>query len=728
MGPVDRTASPTGRRLRRGALLASVLLAVPATAHATITVANTNDAGAGSLRQAIVDAASGETIVLPANTYTLTSGELAIAKSVSITGAGTAATIVRAGGLFRVVNTSGSTNTIALSDMTVRDGHPSGVVLSGGGIWNANASLSLTRVAVVDNHLDTDGAAGSAGGIGAGGGIASDAGQLTLRDSQVVGNTVSANGGAVTGATNGKAGGIVRGGGLAVTGALDMKGTTVRGNTAIAAGSAGAATFNGGPAGIVDGGGLQLAPGSAVAVVASTTFADNIVRGGGGPAGTGGAQGSGGTNRGGGIHVASSATAIEFRDVTVTGNAASTTSPGSALGGGIHASGQATHKVTFTNATIAQNASTGSPNATEGNLHPDVNVQLGNTLITGGSATGGGPSCGATATSLGHNLEDTTPSQCGLLVASGDLIGVSPLLGPLQDNGGPSPTAALLAGSPAIDAATLCSAADQRGIARQGAACDIGAYELAPGAATTSPAGAVGSATALLAGTATNPDGLPGSITFQYGTTAAYGLTTAAQSVAAGTTAGPFVAGVAGLAPATTHHFRAVATNAAGTTFGADQTFVTAPAPIVAPPKTVAPALGKLALSRKALRPDPARSTAASRKAAKRRPTGATLSYTDTQKATTTITVLRGKPGVRVGTRCLAKRPSTAKGKPRRCTRFVAAGKLTHADAAGKNSVRITGRLGGKALAAGSYRFSAVARNSARQSSAPRTLSFRVVR
>lgn len=131
---------------------------------------------------------------------------------------------------------------------------------------------------------------------------------------------------------------------------------------------------------------------------------------------------------------------------------------------------------------------------------------------------------------------------------------------------------------------------------------------------------------------------------------------------------------------------------------------------------------------RPAASPGPQAQHPASRKAAKRRPTGATLSYTNTQKAATTITVLRGKPGVRVGTRCLAKRPSKSRGKPRRCTRFVAVGKVTHADVAGKNSFRFTGRLGKSALTVGSYRLSAVARNSARQSSSARTLSFRVVR
>ncbi len=55
-----------------------------------------------------------------------------------------------------------------------------------------------------------------------------------------------------------------------------------------------------------------------------------------------------------------------------------------------------------------------------------------------------------------------------------------PAAGPLQGNGGPTPTRALLPGSPAIHHGTNigCPATDQRGITRpQAGICDIGAYE-----------------------------------------------------------------------------------------------------------------------------------------------------------------------------------------------------------------------------------------------------------
>jgi uncharacterized repeat protein (TIGR01451 family) len=84
--------------------------------------------------------------------------------------------------------------------------------------------------------------------------------------------------------------------------------------------------------------------------------------------------------------------------------------------------------------------------------------------------------------SQGYNLD--SDGTCGL-TAGGDLSSVNPLLGPLQGNGGPTWTHALLPGSPAIDAIPVgkngCGdpgAADQRGVPRpQASGCDIGAFE-----------------------------------------------------------------------------------------------------------------------------------------------------------------------------------------------------------------------------------------------------------
>jgi len=82
-----------------------------------------------------------------------------------------------------------------------------------------------------------------------------------------------------------------------------------------------------------------------------------------------------------------------------------------------------------------------------------------------------------TLTSLGNNV--FTDGTCAPV--SSDQIVADAGLGALADNGGPTFTHALLAGSVAIDAANtaVCPPTDQRGITRD-AACDVGAFEYVP--------------------------------------------------------------------------------------------------------------------------------------------------------------------------------------------------------------------------------------------------------
>jgi hypothetical protein len=64
-------------------------------------------------------------------------------------------------------------------------------------------------------------------------------------------------------------------------------------------------------------------------------------------------------------------------------------------------------------------------------------------------------------------------------------------------------------------------------------------------------------------------------VTWQYGTTTNYGLQTATQSLPAGLQPSGVSATLSGLAPDTTYHYRLVATNASGTSYGYDMTFTT---------------------------------------------------------------------------------------------------------------------------------------------------------
>ncbi|MGW1956979.1 choice-of-anchor Q domain-containing protein [Streptomyces sp. NPDC001920] len=108
-------------------------------------------------------------------------------------------------------------------------------------------------------------------------------------------------------------------------------------------------------------------------------------------------------------------------------------------------------------------------------------LTLRNSVVAGNTVGGEAADCKrafATIASKGHNLDGDGSCR---LTAPGDLPSRPSLIGPLADNGGPTDTAALLPGSPALDAAADCPATDQRGVARpQGAACDIGAYEHTP--------------------------------------------------------------------------------------------------------------------------------------------------------------------------------------------------------------------------------------------------------
>src|SRR6478735_7989246 len=79
-------------RILSATCLGALCLIALSTQAATITVTNTNDSGAGSLRQALADAVDGDTInfnsSLNGETITLTSGQLVVDKSVAINGPG----------------------------------------------------------------------------------------------------------------------------------------------------------------------------------------------------------------------------------------------------------------------------------------------------------------------------------------------------------------------------------------------------------------------------------------------------------------------------------------------------------------------------------------------------------------------------------------------------------------------------------------------------------------
>ena len=112
---------------------------------------------------------------------------------------------------------------------------------------------------------------------------------------------------------------------------------------------------------------------------------------------------------------------------------------------------------------------------------------------------------------------------------------------------------------------------------------------------TTELAGPVSQTSAGVQGTL-NPAGLETTYEFQYGTSSAYGSSTTPQSAGSGTTVEREGATLTGLAPGTTYHYRLVATDSAGTAYGADQTFTTYAAVIPANPLAATVGAGELAV------------------------------------------------------------------------------------------------------------------------------------
>jgi hypothetical protein len=111
--------------------------------------------------------------------------------------------------------------------------------------------------------------------------------------------------------------------------------------------------------------------------------------------------------------------------------------------------------------------------------------------------------------------------------------------------------------------------------------------KLPPEVSAGAPTG-VGESTATLHG-GVNPKGRHTHYHFEFGLTTAYGSSTPSADAGSGFGEVAVAAGLSGLEPATTYHFRLVATNSAGTAKTTDATFTTAAAPALPPAAPVSP-------------------------------------------------------------------------------------------------------------------------------------------
>jgi hypothetical protein len=339
----------------------------------------------------------------------------------------------------------------------------------GGGTYNSG-TLRLVGSLVRGNRTGPGLASELFAGVGGSGGGIKNAytGTLTLSNSRVSGNLTGTGGVAGDRGFGGLGG---KGGGIANDGMLAVTASTISDNLT-GDGGAGGLGGDGG-----DGGGIANTD---TATVVSSTVSGNVT-GDGGASGVGVGSGSGGG--GGGIFNPLSGT-LTVVNSTVSGNG---TGSGGCCGG-FDSGGGIANAGTFSLASSTISENTAGPNRGGGIANFSSGTLIAENTIIAGNSAASDPDCTGILTSEGYNLVGDV-AGCPLAGGSGDVIGQDPFLGPLQDNGGPTFTQALLAGSPAIDAGDPagCTNAngalltrDQRGAARARAGdtrCDIGSYE-----------------------------------------------------------------------------------------------------------------------------------------------------------------------------------------------------------------------------------------------------------
>jgi hypothetical protein len=236
---------------------------------------------------------------------------------------------------------------------------------------------------------------------------------------------------------------------------------------------------------------LEIGP-TTEASVSATTVNGNLADA------TGGSGAGGGIAEGGGAQIESERPSTALSNLTIAGNTARAPGGGGggvggiAEGGGLYLDLNNNAIVTLTSATVVGNTIDSPGGIAEGgNIDRDPGFRIANSIVSGGKGPAGEENCDDPLESQGFNLESA--DQCGFK-AAGDQVNKNPLLGPLQDNGGPTQTMLPAFNSPAVDqGAPFGLSSDQRGVIRPidfptianssapGAnGSDIGAAELQP--------------------------------------------------------------------------------------------------------------------------------------------------------------------------------------------------------------------------------------------------------
>jgi CSLREA domain-containing protein len=487
---------------------------------ATLTVTKVEDTSDGicdsdcSLREAVGASSSNDTVVFSAlfnspQTITLTSGQITIDKSLTITGTGQNLVTLSGNSASRIFLIMGVA--VNISGITFRDG--SGSDFGGGAIYVYGSTLTATNVTFTNNTSGTrDG--GAIFGVN----------NSTFNLSHVIANGNASQGRAISGALSTDIQDSVLkqniGGGIGsinlsisrcmisdhnfggVSGVhITLIDSIITNNSTLGGVSDGDASSTISIERCLINGNSRIRPGAGIKSTGTTVIRDSqitnntAVSGGGGIASTGTlyllnsvVSGNTSTSTGfedGGGGIEHSSGSLFVINSTVSGNTAQG-NPG--LGGGIYnlvSAGTLNGRIYLVNSTIASNTSAGAGGGIR--IDPNGVGDFSNTIVARNTSTGTSQEdVSGVITSNGINLIGNPTGSSGWVAE--DLLNVDAILGPLGDNGGSTFTRALLPGSPAINAGNnllaidpltmLPLTQDQRGHDRVvGSSVDIGAHE-----------------------------------------------------------------------------------------------------------------------------------------------------------------------------------------------------------------------------------------------------------
>jgi hypothetical protein len=381
------------------------------------------DGDDGTLRKALRCAQNKDIVdltQLQCSKITLATSLIAGTVTVTLNGPGRDKLTIDAGGAFRAMIHNGVyNNTLYVKNLTITNGHYDNpyAYSNGGGCIYSSSNVSLSSSTVSNCYTSAIYKAATGGAIFA-------------RSSAFLTDTI------VTGSTANDRGGHGSYGGGIVSGTVSLLRSTVSHNTVTST------------VGRAAGGGVQ---GYSVFVFSSTVYA----------------------NGAGSVGGATFSQNLDVSDSTISGNYT--------FSNGVIGGAYARVAATVDNSTIVGNISAGTNAsglfvglAAFGSAFVSSSIIAGNTA--GGNAADLGAPAGKTI-SGGSNL--VVAVQSGTIVPA-DTISADPKLGPLQANGGPTLTHALLPGSPAIDTGGNPAhlVLDQRGLPRmEGIKPDIGAFE-----------------------------------------------------------------------------------------------------------------------------------------------------------------------------------------------------------------------------------------------------------